>query len=93
MQQAVRDDGDRVGIDDTKTRKSGRKTLSSSRTAPTQTETGLEWAPGYAKEMMSFLNIKTETRTAAETVANTINRSEGSGFVRGPKRLAEKIKR
>ena len=28
MQQAVRDDGDRVGMDDTKTRKSGRKTLS-----------------------------------------------------------------
>src|SRR6266849_284111 len=45
MQQAVRDDGDRVGMDDTKTRKSGRKTLSSSRTAPLKPKPGLSGPP------------------------------------------------
>ena len=38
--------GDRVGVDGTKTRTSGGKTLSSRRTAPTQAKAGLEWATG-----------------------------------------------
>jgi hypothetical protein len=37
--------GNRVGIDDTKTRESGRKTLSSCRTAPLKAKSGLSGPP------------------------------------------------
>jgi hypothetical protein len=48
MQRAV-GGRDRVGIDDTKTRESRRKTLSSSE-PPTQAKTGLEWATRLGRQ-------------------------------------------
>src|SRR6266851_2828041 len=68
MQQAVRDGGDQVGIDETKTRKRGGKTLSSGRTAPLKPKSGLSGPPIPSFKRTSSAACAAETLQAHNRV-------------------------